>query len=169
MSENSVFYLIVVFLVCGGVQTTHSQDLSRGDVRFSQKGPDVMVTYDLLGEEGEEYEVGLLLSMSGGDTYDYEPKAVSGDVGEGVRPGTDKEIRWNVQEDFPEGLQHPNVQFKVVIDKQGGMGWLYYLGGAVVAGGGGTAAAVLTGIIGGGDDDTPDDDPIPPLDPNPPQ
>lgn len=164
MFQRVVLVFLLASLTAAIGHNAGGQSLSKGTARFTQEDTDVVVTYDLLGEEGEEYTVDLLLSMSGGDAYDYEPEAVSGDVGEEVRPGTGKQIRWDVHEDFPEGLQHPNARFKVVIEEQGGLGWLYYVGGAVVAGGGGAATAILTGIIGGGDEDM-----IPPLDPNPPE
>jgi len=169
--SSRIWGLLLLGGLIGGLgHSAVAQDLAQGDAQFSQEGTEVVVTYDLLGEQGEEYRVNLLLSTSGGEAYDYEPTAVSGAVGEDVRPGTGKQIRWRVQEDFPEGFQHPNVQFKVMIDEQGGNGWLYVLGGSVLAGGGGTAAAILTGLIGGdsggGDNGGSGGETIPPLDPN---
>lgn len=144
-----LLHLLVSLLVAGAFGgQAFAQELARR-ASFTQEGDVVVVSYDLAGEEGETYEVDLLLSTDGGETYDYRPKAVSGDVGEGVTPGPGKEIRWRVLEDFPEGIQSPNVQFKVAIAEEGGNGWLYTIGGILLAGGGGTAAAVLTGLVGG--------------------
>jgi len=108
----------------------------------------ITVGYDLLGERGEGYQVTLLISASGGETFDYKPEAVSGDVGEDVRPGSGKQIQWRYREDFPEGLQR-DIRYRVQVEEEGGNGWWYALGSAVVVGGGATAAAVLTGLIGG--------------------
>lgn len=126
-----------------------AQELKVRDTNFRQEGTEIVVTYDLLGENGEDYTAKLLLSTSGGRAFDYEPKAITGDVGEGIRPGLDKRIAWAVLEDFPDGLRSQNVQMKVVVKKEGGNGWLYTIGGAVLVGGGGTLAAFLTGLIGG--------------------
>lgn len=115
---------------------------------YRQRGKTIVVTYDLMAEEKEEYEVNLLLSADGGQNFDYEPQTVSGDIGEGIALGPGKRIVWTVLEDKPGGLQGTNYQFKITVDG-GGNGWLWALGSAVLAGGGGTAALVLSGIIGG--------------------
>lgn len=125
-----------------------SEDLGVRNVTASRADSLVTVTYDLFGEVGKEYQVTLLISASGGETFDYEPKAVSGDVGKKMTPGTGKQIRWRYLEDFPEGLQR-DIKYKVQVQEKNGNGWLYALGSALVVGGGATVAAFLTGIIGG--------------------
>lgn len=175
MRRCSVFCVLLggigLFLLALQPGRVSAQEVDVRNTNFRQEGTKIVVTYDLLGEEGEEYAVNLLLSTSGGRAFDYEPTAVSGNVGDGVRPGLGKRITWNVLEDFPDGLQSQNVQLKVVVKNEGGNGWLYTIGGAVLVGGGGTLAAFLTGLIGGdsgsgsgGSDPTP----IPPPD-GPPQ
>ena len=71
------------------------------NVRFEQVGDKVVVTYDLLGP-GEDYTVTLEASPDGGRSFTIFPKAVSGDVGEGVSPGRGKRIVWDVLEDMEE-------------------------------------------------------------------
>ena len=151
ISQRWVFCLLVLAAVVFGRFPTQSvaQEPQIRDPDFRQDGRQIIVTYDLIGQKGEEYEVTLLLSRSGGEAFDYQPDAVSGHVGGGVSPGLDKQITWNVLEDFPDGLQGANVQFRLEVEKDGGNSWLYVLGSAVLAGGGGTAAAILTGLIGG--------------------
>lgn len=41
------------------------------DLDFQQDGLNIVVSYDLIGEEGEERQ--LLYSSSGGEVFDYEP------------------------------------------------------------------------------------------------
>lgn len=130
-----------------GPSSTFAQDVQ--NQTYQQQGKTIVLTYDLMAEEGEEYKVNLLLSADGGNTFDYEPQAVSGDVGEGVTPGPSKRIVWTVLEDKPAGLQGGDFQFKITVDEEGN-GWLWVLGSAVLAGGGGTAAAILTGLFGDG-------------------
>lgn len=127
-----------------------SGDFGVRNVSSSRADGLVTVTYDLIGERDEEYQVTLLISASGGEAFDYEPKAVSGDVGEGVKPGSGRRIRWRYREDFPDGLQR-GIRYRVKVQEEGGNGWLYALGSAVVVGGGATAAAFLTGLVGGDD------------------
>jgi len=130
--------------------TGPSEGFGVRNVEASRANDLITVTYDLYGERDEEYKVTLLISASGGETFDYEPKAVSGDVGDGVRPGSGKQIRWRYRQDFPRGLQQ-DVRYSVRVKEEGGNGWLYTLGSIVVVGGGATAAAFLTGLIGGDD------------------
>jgi hypothetical protein len=114
-------------------------------VNFRKENLTLVVTYDLIGEEGEEYEVELLYSASGGQVFDYEPKAISGDVGDDITPGLDKQITWNVLQDFPNGIQSASVKFKVVADEEGGaFGWFL---ATLLAGSGGTAAGIATGVL----------------------
>jgi hypothetical protein len=162
-----------LFLVMGGLPPAYAQPVEVRNPYFSQEGNTIVVTYNLVGEKGETYAVNLRLSTSGGAAFDYEPRAVRGDVGEGVQPGSGKQIRWRVLEDFPNGLQNQNVQFKVTATEEGGNTWLYVLGSAIVASGGGTAVALLTGLIGGtggggGNGGNPESPSIPPPD-GPPQ
>ncbi|WP_119843135.1 hypothetical protein [Salinibacter ruber] len=147
-----LFFLAWLSLACLSLacQPAGAQPVGVQNTSFAQEGNKIVVTYALAGSEEETYEVSLLLSTSGGRAFDYRPEAVSGDVGEDVRVGPGKTIRWRVLEDFPDGLQSQNVQLKVIAEEEGGNGWLYAIGSAVLAGGGGTAVAVLTGLLGGG-------------------
>ncbi|PSQ76678.1 MAG: hypothetical protein BRD33_02895, partial [Bacteroidetes bacterium QH_6_63_17] len=110
------------FLVALQPSLAFAQGADVRNTNFRQEGTKIVVTYDLLGEEGEEYDVSLLLSTSGGRAFDYEPETTTGDVGDGVRLGLDKQITWNVLKDRPSGLQSQNVQFKVVVEEEGGNG-----------------------------------------------
>lgn len=143
-------FLFVLFAAYAVGQTALGQNVSVRNTDASKSENFVIVTYDLIGEQEKQYEVVLQISASGGETFDYEPKAVSGDVGEDVRPGSGKEIRWRYREDFPDGLPR-NLRYRVQVEEDSGNGWWYALGGAVIVGGGATAAAVLTGLIGGDD------------------
>lgn len=130
-------------------QVTLGQDVGVRNTSSTRTDELITVKYDLVGEE-ETYQVTLLVSASGGKSFDYEPQAVFGDVGDEIEPGSGKEIKWRYQKDFPDGLQK-EIRYRIKVQEKGGNGWLYALGSAVVVGGGATAAAFLTGVIGGGD------------------
>jgi hypothetical protein len=116
------------------------------DLDFRAQDTQIVITYDLIGKQGKDYKVELLFSASGGRSFDYEPQAVSGAVGKDLSPGPNKTVTWNVLQDFPDGIQSPNAQFKLLYKKQGGGAWGWFIG-ALVAGGGGTAAGIATGIL----------------------
>jgi len=94
-----------------------SEDYSEAtvsNVNFSQTGNTVAITYDLEGTRNR-YTISIKCSKDGGNTYSIIPMAVSGDVGKNVRPGKNKKIKWNVLNDWPEGLSGKEFVFKVEI------------------------------------------------------
>lgn len=138
---TTLFALLTVW----GVDASPAQNAEVRDLDFEQEGTEIVITYDLIANQGEEYEATLLFSSSGGEVFDYEPEAVTGDVGGDIEPGLDKEIRWSVLQDFPSGLQSPSVQFKIVLEEEGGgSGWVL---ASLIAGGGGTVAGIATGVL----------------------
>jgi formylglycine-generating enzyme required for sulfatase activity len=77
-----------------------------------QDGQESVLTYDLVGEgPGARDEVIMEISLDNGKTWDT-PKGLSGDVGKGLRAGKGKRIRWNVLEEFPQGMD-VDVRFRV--------------------------------------------------------
>jgi hypothetical protein len=68
------------------------------NVRFSQQGDQVIITYDLLGS-ARVYTITLELSTDDGRTYTQTPKTLLGDVGDKVRPGRSKQIVWEAMQD----------------------------------------------------------------------
>lgn len=144
--------LLLVVLLLGVVGLTpvaYAQETDLRNISFQERGKVIIVTYDLIGEAGEKYEVELYLSSDGGSTYDYQPQAVSGDVGDDVRIGTQKRIQWNVLKDFPGGIQGSNYRFRLTADKQGGNAIWYVLGTGLI--GGAVGSAVM--FLGGGGND----------------
>ena len=59
----------------------------------------LVVDYDLSGEPDTSCSIGLCLSLDNGKTCPIEPRAVQGDVGDGVTPGPGKRIIWDVFKD----------------------------------------------------------------------
>jgi len=70
---------------------------------------DVEVTYDLIGESGEEYRVELRNSL---DDYTSVLRSATGDVGEGIQPGENKKIIWDADANLPENFDG-SIQFKL--------------------------------------------------------
>ena len=144
------------------VELAESQSDALANVRLRREEDRLVVQYDLRGES-DEYEVELLLSTDGGTSFEPLPEAVEGQVGEGVTPGSDRQLVWAALEDFPRGFSGSGNQLRVAVEPDGGGGVLWVVGSALVAGAGATAAAVL-GVFGGesGGDGLPDSPPPPP-------
>ncbi|MBU0640928.1 MAG: carboxypeptidase regulatory-like domain-containing protein [Planctomycetes bacterium] len=86
-------------------------------VTASQR-PDASKLVDVdyaLGGEDDPYTITVAISSDGGNTWDIDPGAVSGDAGEGVEPGEDKHIVWNPAVDIP-GVSGDNFKVRVTAD-----------------------------------------------------
>lgn len=83
------------------------------NVTFRQTDDDkIVITYDILGGEGQTFEVTLLVSPDGGQNYTIVPRTLSGDVGEKVSGGRGKMIIWDVLSDIRR-LEGQTYVFKV--------------------------------------------------------
>ena len=123
--------------------TLRAQEVKVENVRFNIESGKIAVYYDIKGEAGEMYDVTLYLLNDDDPGFRYEPELVSGDIGEVEYIGIDKKIIWDVQKEFPEGLEGESFYFEVIAKEAGGgIAWYYFVGAAVV---GGTAALLLSG------------------------
>jgi hypothetical protein len=84
------------------------------NVQTSFGGGVATITYDLIAFEGATtFDVTLEVSTNGGQTYDAQPRATSGDVGRSVPAGRGKRIVWEFAKDV-ESLQISQFRFRVV-------------------------------------------------------
>lgn len=84
---------------------------------LEQHGDRVTVRYDLLGDAPAA--VALVASLDGGRTFPRRLRAVSGDVGPGVSPGSARTIHWDTRGDFPEGIADLDLTLDVVAGPDG--------------------------------------------------
>ena len=78
----------------------------------------VRVVYELNGPADALFTVSLEASTDGGRTFAIRPSAVTGDVGTGVSPGTNKTIAWDTTKDVEE-LQLDRFVFRIVVSGGG--------------------------------------------------
>ena len=74
----------------------------------------VRIHYDLADADGDLCRVWLEISDDGGTTWTVPANTVTGDVGPGVRPGTNRAIVWNAEVDIPG--QSGNFKARVYAD-----------------------------------------------------
>ena len=69
-----------------------------------QKDSVIEITYHFTGAKpGQTYFVSVHVSRDGGKTFTEKPLAlVTGDVGKGIKPGTNKKIIWEVYKEMPD-------------------------------------------------------------------
>ena len=115
-----------------------------------------IITYDLIAQSGETYEVVASLVKEGDPNFRILVKSAMGDIGQGKFAGLQRRIQWEWKKDLPKdftgGSEYSIEVTATHIEESGGGSWVYYvLGGAVIAGG---AAALLGGKKSGGETGT---------------
>ncbi|MEO1416237.1 MAG: formylglycine-generating enzyme family protein [Bacteroidota bacterium] len=90
--------------------TTLSQTIE--NVTFQQENDDIIIYYDLLGEEGSTYDISLLYSFNGGQNFQGPCQQVSGAVGQ-VEPAYGHRITWRATEEIGY-FTAPNFAFRVM-------------------------------------------------------
>ncbi|NIR68940.1 hypothetical protein GWN75_00705 [candidate division KSB1 bacterium] len=145
--KSSVFKSIIVVELLTGILFTQLQanELAVRNVRFyQQQDGQIIVLYDLIAQLGKEYTI--ILSLFASDkkvTIPLNSGAVFGDVGKDVSPGRNKEIRWDLLKDKPNGLHGHNFVFIVDAYPQKEPSQLPMLLGVLGAVGGGVTFLVL--------------------------
>lgn len=150
--RSSVFTLLFGFfaLSCSsGMELANNNRPSIiENVRFSQGNNVVTITYDLNGNgENSTYFIELLLENENGEVFQINSPAVSGDIGSEIKPGAEKEIVWNILQDFPNGLESGQIQFAVNAWQpvENNRRWIYIAAGALALSAGISAAVIFLG------------------------
>lgn len=110
-----------------------------------------IITYDLIAQSGETYDVVASLVRDDDPNFRILVKSATGDIGQGKFAGLERRIQWEWKKDLPKDFTGgPEYTIEVSathIEESGGGSWVYYvLGGALIAGG---AVALLGGKKGG--------------------
>ena len=127
--------LIIGLMLCCLSSSLFSQQLSVKNVRFESNGNIVKIHYDLSGLPDKKYKISLKLSNDNGISYNIRPKTTEGDVGKNIRAGNNKEIKWNMYKDFPDGLAGDEFVFAVDAVLQKRALWPYFVAGIPIIGG----------------------------------
>lgn len=98
-------YIILLLILLSAI-TSFAENAT--NVRVRQEGKNIVITYDL--KQKSIVRIGM---ATGNSTEFKELKAVSGDVGKGVLPGTNKQIVFRPLDEFEKFITQ-NVRFKVV-------------------------------------------------------
>jgi hypothetical protein len=97
-----------------GAQVT-ADGTTAENMQVSFAGGVVTITYDLTASERQgSFNVTLDVSTNGGQTYDVQARAISGDVGQQISAGRAKRILWEFARDV-ESLQTSQFRFRVTI------------------------------------------------------
>lgn len=98
-------YLNLLFLIVGSFNIALAQQVT--NVRVQQEGEQIIITYDL------DKTAYVRVYVATGQSEQYTLlKAVTGNVGKGVQPGTNRRITWTPLDERTEFVAQ-NVRFKV--------------------------------------------------------
>ncbi|MFI5251251.1 MAG: hypothetical protein ACHQQQ_02365 [Bacteroidota bacterium] len=75
------------------------------------------VQYDLAAPKGDKYKTVLILRKDSDKGYSYLPRDVEGDIGSGTLPGQNRVIRWDTNEEFPQGIVGNDYYFEITAEK----------------------------------------------------
>jgi len=121
-------FILLSLLLQSGILS--AQDLKVENVRFKDLGEKIVIEYDLMADASKKYEISLSLSDNGGKRFRIVPKALSGDIGRGIKAGRGKKIVWKILKDYPYGIMGNDFVFKVEAKyrKKKSYFWFYTLG-----------------------------------------
>ncbi len=122
------------------IRALYSQALAVDNVRFVQQANSrVTVTYDLVGDPAQKYNVALSLYLPDSkNTVALKQKNLEGATGKNVGAGRGQEIVWDLLKEYPRGLNGDGYVFVVdaFMQQKGGSKTTLILGGLAAAAGG---------------------------------
>lgn len=141
-------YRLSVFLFlffATAVSSVQAQFVSQ--IAARQEGNAITISYDLVRPDGDDkrkHTITAFYSTDGGVTF--KPlQFASGDLGKNVIPGLSKSIRWDVLQQFPNGLEG-NIQYRIDAKPQGlGKKFWMIAGGSLAAAAGAGVFALTSG------------------------
>ncbi len=114
----SIFCSPVVFINPG---SSFAADPVVTNVNMTQRTDSsglVDISYDVFDSDGDTLAVALNISEDRGLTWHFPCPSVSGDTGQGITSGIDKNIVWNLAQDSPDN-QGVQIEARVIASDAG--------------------------------------------------
>ena len=109
MKNKITLILLLTSLFLQGQEITN--------VSFAQSGNEVTISYDLTHTDNSlTYEIAILRSTDGGNTFGVPLTSVSGAVGVGQQSGTSKQVVWTVSSGT--SITHPTSHLQIFKSKK---------------------------------------------------
>ena len=150
MKSNLWYFL--VFLIFH----THPviSQVNINSIKVTQTDDEILIQYEMSGEEKEEYDIKLFLMRESITAFKYPILGAKGDVGKLVFTKGKKLIRYPLENSYIQF--NPEVEdfyfFIEVYETGSGIPWYYYAAGGILTGG---VAAILLLIKDGGETEKP--------------
>jgi hypothetical protein len=132
------FVLIILFIFAFGKSQSFSQDLKAENIKSENQKDQVIISYDLNNPDENKVSVDLIMKKKTDKSFRYQPKFLSGDLGEGNFNGYGKKISWNKQKERLPMINMDDFYFEINVKILAGNDhkWLWIGAGAAVIGGG---------------------------------
>lgn len=141
MKKNIIsFFLLFGFLFTSLL----AQNKYVKNIKFKRMGRNYIISYDLVDQNEDEYNVELYFLKKNDKKFIYKPRLILGDVGKDIKTGMNKKIIWQFKDELKGKLKGKGFYFNVVakkIEKSSGL-W-YYIGGGIIAAAGAAAYFII--------------------------
>lgn len=133
MNKNSI--VKGTFFIFFLTTSIFAQEVSVKNVTFNLQNNAIHLIYDLIGSSNSKYNISIQLLRKSDSTFSFVPEQVSGDIGDGIRPGIKRKIVWDIQNELKVKLKGNDYFFKINAEYvEESSSWYYYLGGALATG-----------------------------------
>ncbi|MBI5214486.1 MAG: hypothetical protein HY960_01900 [Ignavibacteriae bacterium] len=163
-SKSFRLFLLVCFLklIFTDESAASTNQANVSNVRFEQMNDRIIINYDLSGETTKEYHVLFSLKKKSDPDFAFVPEHLTGSIGDGIACGENLSVEWNVNDDFPEGLNGGDYYFVGYASEEEETSispWIW-IGAALIVGG------IVFLLVNKSKEDTPNEFPSPPGRPN---
>jgi len=107
--------LLTVLLITIALMANHAPRVE--DITFSQRedGSHIVdIYFNLIDQDNDLLSVSIFASNDAGQTWNFPMSTYSGDFGENIAPGSNKQIIWDFAADH-EDVWEPSMRFKITV------------------------------------------------------
>jgi hypothetical protein len=132
------FLILIAFLFALSKNSGFGQTIKAENIRVENLKDLVVISYDLSNPQENSCVIELTMKKKADKSFRYQPKYLSGDIGEGSFNGSGKRIIWNKQKERLPIINIDDFYFEVNANviSGGNHTWLWVGAGAAVLGGG---------------------------------
>jgi hypothetical protein len=132
------FLILIVLLFAISRDRGYSQTIKAENIKVENLKDQVIISYDLSNPQENTCVIELTMKKKTDKSFRYQPKYMSGDIGEGDFNGYGKKIIWNKQKERLPIINIDDFYFDINVRVISGNNhtWLWVGAGAAMLGGG---------------------------------
>lgn len=132
------FFVIFFLFFVSEKYCAYSQTIKTENITVDNQKDQIIITYDISNPDEYTCQIDLTMKKKNDKTFRFQPKFVSGDIGEGDFDGKAKKIIWDKKRERLPVINIDDFIFEVNarVISTGNRTWLWVGAGAVLVGGG---------------------------------